>query len=454
MTVSRVSPPRRELLTPGLRRLVAMVLGAVSFAWPLNLGVPLGPSDALRISDLMCALVLAAWWLSGMRVGGSRMVRALLVSGLVMSLGLPGVAGRSDLVFVMRLAEVPLIAAAAVWFFDRALYGPWLIGIGLGTAALGALLVYEGWVARTQGWVGLSRFDLLVSSVVPKEKPGFVFQAGSLLRASGTFDHPNAAAGVLALGSAVALVGWLALPGARRGRLLPALLLAPMAAGMLVSGSRGAVVAAIGGAAFSGILAMQQLGWRRLAGAAGLLVCAIAAQALVGAAAGGEYVRYLGTIGQGVQAPSVQGRLESWRAAASLILDHPLSGAGRDGVLSRLPATHNAFLFVAASSGVPLALLLVLCTAVVFTAAVRATRSSDPLLRLCSVATITAALLSLFEDRTTDPTFMSLLAFAAGPVLVRGRHRCPRGRSAMPGPPAQPVPRRLERFCPAPPDAR
>lgn len=432
MTVTPVSSVRRGLPAWGVRRLVAMALGAASLAWPLNLGVPLGPHDALRVSDLVCGLVLTAWWLSGMRVVGSRMLPALLVSGLIISLGLSSAAGPSDLVFVIRLAEVPVIATTSMWLSERGLHRPAFVGIGLGMAALGILMVYEGWVGRAQGWVGLRRLDLLVSSIVPKENPGFIYQSGSLLRPSGPFDHPNAAAGVLALGAAAALIGWFAVARSRRGRLLLALIFVSTASGLLVSGSRGATVAALGGAVLSGILSMQHSGWRRLAGAVVFLVCVAAVHVLVDAAAGREYVHYLGTIGQGLQARAVQGRFESWRLALPLILDHPLFGVGRDAVLSELSASHNAFLFVALTSGVPLALLLMAGMAVAIAAAVRATASRHSLRRLGGVAIITAALLMLFEDRSTDPTFMSLLAFAGGSVLVGSLQCSPEARSVRP----------------------
>jgi hypothetical protein len=411
---ARLTPrPREAVLSV---RCLGMAVVLIGVLWPLNLGLRVSENDALRIPDVITAATLAIWWLSGGRLFGVRMVGALLASAVLLALGLPGASGFPDVVFLLRIAEAPILAVAAAQVSRGWPYTRMFAGVLLGGALLSSLLLYEAWLGRTGGWTAMHRFDLLLSSVVVEERPGFVYQAGPLLRPSGTLGHPNAAAGVLVL-IAAALVGWYARARAGPSRRMAALSLALMTSGALVTGSRGALLAGLIGVVLGLALLRVRSGKGRLG--LGLASMALLVGALPLVATGGEgYVTYLGTITQGVQAPTVQGRLWSWHLALALVEEHPLAGIGRARLLSQVPATHNAFLFLAAAGGVPLALFALGLFIAGARRAVWRLSSSRTYDVAAAVAVITAGFLLVLEDRAVDPTFTSLLAFFLGPCLV------------------------------------
>jgi O-antigen ligase len=189
-------------------------------------------------------------------------------------------------------------------------------------------------------------------------------------RAFGTLGNPNWVGGFLAVTLPLALTGFdAAAPGGARRR-RAALIVAATVAGLLLTLSRGAWVAATAGVVLL-VLLRPDLPWRRIALAS--TVGAALAASLAALRFGGEEVRAaLGRRG------SVDGRVRMWDATASMIAQRPLTGWGparfpvvyppfqRDHLRARgehavtdlTDHPHNEYLHLAAEAGLPAALAL------------------------------------------------------------------------------------------------
>jgi hypothetical protein len=159
-------------------------------------------------------------------------------AGIVI-LGSLGSSSAADRVFSVRVAEVALLLVFGKWIASRNLESPLTAGLLVGGLASAVIIVWESVLASSGGWWAVHDFDLQLSRFIVKENPGFVFQAGSLVRPSGPFDHPNGAAGILAVCLAIAAGMATARGGLRSARWLSVGSAAVIAYALLVTTSRG-----------------------------------------------------------------------------------------------------------------------------------------------------------------------------------------------------------------------
>ena len=277
--------------------LVALALGGRLVAWY----AATGPPRRIRLSALDVAVIALVLWAAFTPAWAPRPAEAwrewrtvLLEPALFYGL--------------LRTAPRPR-EAASLALLGLAAGGTLAAALGLGQVALGALGVDAGVVA-----------------------------AEGVLRARGPYRSPNNLA--LLVGRVAMLLSAFALaPGVRpRVRLGARGALAVASLGHLATFSRGAVLLGIpaGALAVSGWLAPPRRKRRALAG---LAAVAIGVAALLVPFAGTE--RVAGALSA---APGSTGyyRLQLWRSATRMALDHPFKGVGLDGFLYAYRETYVA----------------------------------------------------------------------------------------------------------------
>jgi hypothetical protein len=204
---------------------------------------------------------------------------------------------------------------------------------------LGALLA----LAAAEGLLGV--LQVLWPAGLP---PGLCSSYSA--RACGTFSNPNQYAGLMA--AAIPLAGLLALSQIGRTRTFlrracPAAAGAAVLAGLLASGSRGALAGLLVGLAITGAVFIAARRRLVLAAAAGLVLLGLAGGGLLlirdglrptappaaGPAENGRngFVQTLRSLGRGGRIwadPTARGRLEAVRACGRMWRDHPWIGVG------------------------------------------------------------------------------------------------------------------------------
>jgi hypothetical protein len=296
----------------GFGLLLAFVL-AVAGCWRLGGGLPLRPAAAVA---LLGGVAWMLWW--GVRQGSSP----------VAALGRPAVAT----IFQGGVTFLTVALAVGVWRLDRSsrppdadepeslapLAGGVLVGMAVLFAAHG---IYQ--VLGSEGWPGT---HATLAARVAADGRGLsdplregILHALREGRASGRLGSPNVFAGLLALGFPLAL--GLAGASARRGARWACLAAAGiLGVGVVLSGSRGGLLALAGGGA---AVLMLGVGRRLLQSKSVKHLCLIGFMLLAGVALadGGLADRWLG-------GSTVRQRVLYWQAGAAIWQQNPLWGGG------------------------------------------------------------------------------------------------------------------------------
>lgn len=250
------------------------------------------------------------------------------------------------------------------------------------------------------------------------------------VRAHG-FLHPVSYAEVLGLGL-IAAAAYLARSAAPAGRRRAAvLLLALAAAALVVSQTRGALLAM--GAAYAATCLLE-VRWRRYALAAGLVLCGVIAFWEI-MPTGGEHGRSLrNLISTDSKKSQHRSRLALWDVALRVARDHPITGVGpgryRQVFVVYHPDTlageaawgnaHNIYLHQLAERGVPGLIVLLAVFYAFLLGAWREERARHDAWTLCAAAA-TAAFLAMNLTETAWQTeqvatlFLFLWLLGAGP---------------------------------------
>ncbi len=225
--------------------------------------------------------------------------------------------------------------------------------------------------------------------------------------------NPNELGTTLAI-AAVLLLG-LSLDGSRLRRLLCLAGLSVVTAGLVLTWSRGAWVAAVLGVAVLIALTERRLLWHALLAAA--LVLGVAAPAL-----GPRWAHHVGRIREVAVAEGPFSRIAIWRLAQEIVSDHPVLGTGlstfqfvyeryRQGTTAapNAPVAHNLFLQFAAETGVVgLVALLFFLTAGVLAVTRWHTRGPPGSKERRLSATAFAALVALLVHQMVDGTVLRI----------------------------------------------
>ncbi|MBX3730474.1 MAG: O-antigen ligase family protein [Candidatus Sumerlaeia bacterium] len=302
----------------GFGLLVAFVLAVVG-CWRLGGGLPLRPAGAVA---LLGGVAWMLWW--GVRQG----------SATVAALGRPAVAT----IFQGGLAFLTVALAVGVWRLEREnapsgddappgddapeSLAPLVGGVLVAMAALFAVHgIYQ--VLGPEGWPG-THATLAARVVADGRGLSDPLREGILHalregRASGRLGSPNVFAGLLALGFPLAL-GLAGASASRIGRVACFAAAGILGAGVVLSGSRGGLLALAGG---GGMVLVLGLGGRVLQSRAVKHLCLIGFVLLAGVALadGGLADRWLG-------GSTVRQRVLYWQAGAAIWQQNPLWGSG------------------------------------------------------------------------------------------------------------------------------
>ncbi len=268
--------------------------------------------------------------------------------------------------------------------------------------ALAALCIRD---RRTLAWFAASLVLSGMLFAVPAIAQGY---AGEY--ATGPFTHKNELGAALLAPFLFAVAG--AVSGRPRGaRWLCVLGTLLIGRGLMFALSRGAVIAALAGAA---VLAAGLLADRRLRGAAlSLLPVLLVAGVFALLKADSPVMRELLTARAGTEDANMQFRLqERWPHFVAIIAEHPWLGIGdgRDLSLGEdMNTPHNGYLSLALVHGVPVAGLTIGFGAAGLLAAWRLRRAADRDLRVFCLA-VAASLVALLVHNLIDATLYNPFA--------------------------------------------
>lgn len=294
-TESGVVARRRRLLVAGDTAAVLLLLAATVYLAGDDGGRPI-PTTARLVMLGLLVLPALAGELRRLSVRLHLLLAALALGPLVAAVLAPIRAGMTRPLLAAAVAPLAFLAARRVW---RRSWGPWLIcgivGLALARAWYQAMLAWWGSAdgGGAQQWLALSWHN----------------QSGTLMGAGGV--------GVLAL--ALLLRG--------RAGAFAAVGAVPLLAGAWLSGSRGAVVAVVFGAALVVVAALRRASAKAVAGAV-LTVLLLTVGAVVGLTSmtesGGQPVAERDQDAAG----NVSARIGHAEAAGRMFLARPLTGYG------------------------------------------------------------------------------------------------------------------------------
>lgn len=233
-----------------------------------------------------------------------------------------------------------------------------------------------------------------------------------LVRVTGTFANPNLLAALLVLLLPVAAVGSAALAD-RASRLLGSAVVVIGYAALLLTGSRGGVLAGIAGVAV--LLVLRRPTRARLLGAA---VAATGCLAVLAVATGGRF--------------GVRG--EVWTAAVRLVAEHPLGvGPGRAGALidrqvagdEAFAHAHDLWLNWAVEAGWPGLAAALLLTGLAVAVTVRAAGRGSVVAAAASAGLAGFAVLSLADHPANTSRIAVALCAVLGVLAAESRSQRP-----------------------------
>lgn len=404
-----LEPPIWVILTVVAFFLVAVTLRypiaglcLLAFSVPWGGGFPLGVGGVpLTSTELVTGALGVAWVVSGVSVHrwpvGTRLwlpYLGLFLATITVSAS-QAIDVHASMREILKWTEMIVVYLSASWF----------VRTRRDMAAVVAALVLAGVSQALLGFVQLA-FDL---------GPAAFVRIG-LLRAYGTFDQPNPFAGYLNIVFPLALVmGIMGAPRAQRPLYRLATFL--IAGGVLASGSRGALLAAL----VANAIVLGYLSWRLrflawtgvLAGAVGGLAAAF------GLVPSGPFEKVLGAIGLGnVSFGNVTNanfsaveRAAHWLAGMRMFAAHPLLGVGIGNYATAYPAyhprgwyaalehAHNYYINVAAEAGIfgLLTYVLMIGSAAWYSYSVLS-RSQDRLFRAVALASLGALVATSFHN--------------------------------------------------------
>lgn len=267
-----------------------------------------------------------------------------------------------------------------------------------------------------------------VASTVAQYLAGNAFEGSAQQRFAAAGFNPNYLASTLALG--IPLAWHLVLAG--RGRfltLLNFLAIPAVIVAIVLTGSRGGLITAVLALAVIP-LTYAKLGPRvQVTVVVGLVIVGLAAYWLAPAFEQNlpSGIQRFAEIPQQLQSGDLTGRGQIWVAGMQMFRDHPIIGVGADGFATAIrpylgddKTAHNAFLNVAAQTGV-IGLVLLVATLVMVGLPFVISLSGDRIIYLVVLATVAMILMPSTLENGKQVWFALSLA-ATRSAFVMGRH--------------------------------
>jgi O-antigen ligase len=389
------------------------------------------PEACRRVLRAVLALALIALpWLAGTQSPlGIFLLLLAVAAGGALALWGNGSLPRLSVPMILAAAAVGLSAANSI-APDRTIQALLLLAAVLAAGVSADRLVRDDPTLASAGLAALLGAGIAVAvSGSVSALPG---QAGGLYASQlvGPFGYPNAAAGFLVLSLGAGLAWAAGMPPCRQRWGVLALLAMP-AAGILLTRSRGAAIACLGGGVVWAALAYPR--WRQ--GRRRWVPLALLAGSALAAATAPRWLPRLAALRSGgILAsldPSLQWRWHILTWTGQMVRDHPWLGVGPGAfpvaLLSyqRIPYVsglnpHNVYLELAAEYGLPAAGLLVLgfawLLARLVAAATRLPVDAPIRLRL----EVCAAALAALALHAAADLLWSVPAIPAGAAIVAG----------------------------------